>query len=301
MSFSGILKCMRKILSFVFCFCKFVGLILKMKKQLLSLVLICVSFASKSQLFTQGSGVMDIDGNNYQSIIINGQEWMAENLKTSKYSNGDVIPNVIDNIVWSNLSIGAWAHYSNNNQYENPFGKLYNWYTVADQRNLCPTGWHVPSDAEYTLLTDYLGGGQFVGGKMKSIGTQYWQPPNTDATNESSFSGLPGAFRISNGYFTGIGNFGYWWCATEEDSIYSLGRSLTYSSGAVGLLTSIKKNGLSVRCLKNSTSSINEIKPIFKTLLRITDIMGRETIKKNNEVLFYLYSDGSVEKKMISE
>ena len=103
-----------------------------------------------------GAGV-NFNGYTYTSIVLgNGQEWIAENLRTTTYANGDLIPNVTDGTQWSNLTTGAWVHYNNDNQYENPYGKLYNWYTVADPRNVCPTGWHVPTDAEYTLLTDYL-------------------------------------------------------------------------------------------------------------------------------------------------
>ena len=107
--------------------------------------------------------VTDIDGNTYRTIVIGEQEWMAENLMVEHYANGDWIPNVTNDAQWGNLSTGAWCYYNNDPQFECPYGKLYNWYTVADPRNVCPTGWHVPTDAEYTILTNYLGGAGPVG------------------------------------------------------------------------------------------------------------------------------------------
>jgi uncharacterized protein (TIGR02145 family) len=198
-----------------------------------------------------GAGV-NFNGYTYTSIVLgNGQEWMAENLRTTSYANGDPIQNVTDGTQWSNLTTGAWAHYNNDNQYENPYGKLYNWYTVADPRNVCPTGWHVPTDAEYTLLTDYLGGGAAAGGKMKSTGTQYWLSPNTDATNESGFSGLPGGYRDSNGTFGGVGDYGYWWSSAEDATDGAWNRDLEYGDGDVGRNNVNKVVGFSVRCLRD--------------------------------------------------
>ena len=198
-----------------------------------------------------GAGVT-FDGYTYPSIVLgNGQEWMAENLRTTTYANGDPIPNITDDTQWENLTTGAWSHYNNDSQYENPYGKLYNWYTVADPRNVCPTGWHVPTDAEWTTLTDYLGGESVAGGKMKSTGTQYWESPNTDATNESGFSGLPGGLRNLSGTFYGIGGNGYWWSSTENGTDNAWDYNLTYYSGSVYRNGNYKENGFSVRCLRD--------------------------------------------------
>jgi uncharacterized protein (TIGR02145 family) len=195
-----------------------------------------------------GAGVT-FNGYTYSSIVLgNGQEWMAENLRTTSYANGDPIPNVTVNTQWQNLTTGAWAHYNNDSQYENPYGKLYNGYTVNDSRNVCPTGWHVPSDAEWTVLSDYLGGEAVAGGKMKSTGTQYWVSPNTDATNESGFSGLPGGSRLVNGSFGIIGFQGYWWSSAENGTWT---RSLFYNEGIVSRDSSGMIWGFSVRCLKD--------------------------------------------------
>jgi uncharacterized protein (TIGR02145 family) len=214
-----------------------------------------VSFTTTSG----GSGIVSnpgpgvtFNGYTYSTIILgNGQEWMAENLRTTSYANGDPIPNVSNGTQWQNLTTGAWVHYNNDSQYENPYGKLYNWYTVSDARNICPAGWHVPTDVEWTFLSDYLGGEIVAGSKMKSTGTQYWQSPNTDATNESGFSGLPGGGRRVSGAFDWISNNGIWWSSTEYNTDYAWLRDLGYSGGGVGRYDDDKTYGYSVRCLKN--------------------------------------------------
>jgi uncharacterized protein (TIGR02145 family) len=200
-------------------------------------------------LSNPGAGVT-FGGYTYSTIVFgNGQEWMAENLRTTSYANGDPIPNVPEETQWSNLSTGAWVHYNNDSQYENPYGKLYNWYAVNDSRNVCPNGWHVPTVTEWDALVANLGGVEVAGGKMKS--TQYWQSPNTDATNESGFSGLPGGSRYL-GEFIDIGYYGDWWSSTElnnNDVVWY--RNLLYLHGASFNYTSVKRNGLCVRCLRD--------------------------------------------------
>jgi len=151
------------------------------------------------------STVTGNDGNVYQVVRIGNQCWMAENLRTTRYANGDAIPQVTGNSTWSSLSTGAWCWYDNDNQYENPYGKLYNWHAVADSRNICPAGWHVPTDAEWDALANFLGGSNVAGGKMKATGTAHWNSPNTDATNSSGFTGLPGGYRYYYGYFYSVG------------------------------------------------------------------------------------------------
>jgi uncharacterized protein (TIGR02145 family) len=196
----------------------------------------------------------DQEGNVYKTIVIGEQEWMAENLNTSTYRNGDSIPtNITNGFEWGNLTTGAWCYYNNDAQFECPYGKLYNWYTVADPRNVCPAGWHVPTDAEWTTVTNFLGGQPVAGGKMKSTGTQYWLSPNTSGSNESGFSGLPGGTRSSNndGYFLSVGANGYWWSSTEFGTFNAWFRALNYSSGGAGRGTSPKRNGFSVRCLRD--------------------------------------------------
>jgi len=196
-----------------------------------------------------GAGVT-FDGYTYPSIVLgNGQEWMAENLRTTVYANGDLIPNITDNVQWDNLTTGAWAHFNNDSQNENPYGKLYNWFTVADLRNVCPAGWHVSSTAELGVLSDYLG--VEAGDKMKSTGTQFWETPNWAATNEIGFSGLPGGSRADGDTFAAMGSAGYWWTSTEFNTYSS--EHFVLASGISALMggTMLKNNGNSVRCLKD--------------------------------------------------
>ena len=218
-----------------------------------------VSFTTASPIISNPGAGVTFNGYTYNSIVLgNGQEWMAENLRTSTYANGDPIPNVTDAIQWDSLTTGAWAHYNNDSQIENPYGKLYNWYTVIDSRNLCPTGWHVPSDTEWTVLTDYLWGYFVAGGKMKITGTQYWASPNIGATNESGFSSLPGGRHHVAGTFSGIGYSGLWWSTTEVNSSNAWYRVITFDNEYVSrqdgqFITSNigKTSGFSVRCLKD--------------------------------------------------
>jgi uncharacterized protein (TIGR02145 family) len=203
-----------------------------------------------------GPNITDAESNSYKTVYIGTQQWMAENLKVTKYSDGTVIPNVTDNTEWQNNTTGAWAYYVNDAANNAKYGKLYNWYAVSKttngNKNVCPTGWHVPTDAEWTVLTDYLGGASVAGGKMKEVGTTNWNSPNTDATNTSLFTGLPGGNRIINGYYYLIGNNGYWWSSTEYNTLSAWNRDLDYDYGnAARRNYDNKTNGLSVRCLKD--------------------------------------------------
>jgi uncharacterized protein (TIGR02145 family) len=224
-------------------------------------------------LSNTGLGVT-FDGYTYSSIILgNGQEWMAENLRTSVYANGDPIPNQTNSNQWPNLSTGAWVYYDNNSQFENPYGKLYNWYAVADPRNVCPVGWHVASDSEWNTLIGFLDNcynpnengiqSMTAGGKLKSVGTQFWSPPNTAATNEIGFSGLPAGFRdFLTGEFFTIGNSCVWWSSSESYSAAGWLRAIHHNSGNVHRGMWEKQVGLSVRCLRDATlpqGSINNI------------------------------------------
>jgi uncharacterized protein (TIGR02145 family) len=170
------------------------------------------------QTFTATSQtVTDIDGNTYNTVQIGTQVWMSENLKTSRYRNGGSIPYVVGNSDWQALTTGAWSNYNHDAANDPIYGKLYNWYTTLGD-TLCPAGWGVPTDDEWTTLTTYLGGESVAGGKMKSVGTTYWNDPNTGATNESGFSVLPGGYRNSDGSFGNFRNYAFFWSATENDS-----------------------------------------------------------------------------------
>jgi uncharacterized protein (TIGR02145 family) len=220
-----------------------------MKASLILIVVVLVVSCKQKEIEpTPTAPVTDIDGNEYATIQIGTQVWMAENLRTSKYCNGDPIPNVTDPMQWSNLTTDAWSHYNNESQYDNPYGKLYTWHAVADSRNICPCGWHVPTDAEWTVLTEYLGDG--AGDKMKSTGSQYWTGPNSDANNSSGFSGLPGGLRTSGGAFNYVSQAGFWWSSTE-DNTQAWYRSLDYDLDEVTRDDADKSAGHSVRCLRD--------------------------------------------------
>ena len=200
--------------------------------------------------------VTDIDGNTYNTVAIIGtstpQCWMSENLKTSRYRNGDLIPIVTDNTEWINSATGKRSWYNNDSTtHENPYGNLYNWYAVSDSRGLCPTGWHVPSDTEWYTLTTNLGNNP--GGQMKAEGLTYWNSPNTGATNSSGFSAFPGGFRNgNNGNFENKGNFSYFWSSTTPNDGSAWLRHLNYDNADLSRADWNRKDGVSVRCLKDS-------------------------------------------------
>lgn len=205
----------------------------------------------QNSLIAAGSLVRDYDGNVYGVVTIGTQIWMAENLKTTKYNDGTAIPLVTDNTEWLNLTAGAYCWYNNNEAtYKDTYGALYIWYTV-NTGNLCPTGWHVPTDTEWTTLTDYLGGTSIAGGKLKETGTTHWTTPNTGATNETGFTALPGGNRSGSGTFSNVGIYGYWWSTTEYNASSARTRSLLYSKSSVGGDAYSKKIGFSVRCLRD--------------------------------------------------
>ena len=184
------------------------------------------------------------------AIVIGTQQWMRENLDVLTYRNGDIIPQVTDPTAWAALTTGAWCYYNNDVANGAIYGKLYNWYAVNDPRGLAPTGWHVPTDDEWTTLSTTLGGDAVAGGKMKVAGTTRWTTPNTGATNESGFAGLPGGSR-SSGTFGFVGNYGYWWSSTEASAAYAWIRTLGYSNGGLSRNFGSKKDGFSVRCLRD--------------------------------------------------
>ncbi len=215
-----------------------------------------------------GNGVTDIDGNNYNSVIIGTQEWMKENLNVSKYSDGTPIPQVTDPTAWSNLTTGAWCYYNNDASLGSTYGKMYNWFAVAGihdndtntpNKTLAPSDWIIPSVADWSLLFNHLGGTSLAGGKMKSTGniqdgTGLWMSPNTDATNFSGFTGFPGGYRGAS--TTNIGQnltgTGHWWCSDYVAPFSANYFQLTWTSGAVVNSTWDSRTGISVRGVKNS-------------------------------------------------
>ena len=191
-----------------------------------------------------------IDG--LPSILkIGSQVWMTDNLAVTKYNDGTSIPEVRDDSTWGTLTTGAWCWYNNDPSNGTIYGKLYNWYAVVDPRGLCPAGWHIPTDAEWTALENTLGGNQIAGKKMKLISSLWPSEQNITATNESGFGGLPGGTRLYDGSSSHGGNIGYWWSASERGIANAFFRSLLYYSDYLNKDYYDKKLGMSVRCLKD--------------------------------------------------
>ena len=200
--------------------------------------------------------VSDIEGNTYKTVQIGTQVWMAENLKVTKYRDGSSIQNIKDKYTWINDTIGAYCLWENSNLYGSTFGHLYNYYAVANKSNLCPTGWHVPTNDEWTSLITYLGGEIFAGNKLKETGTTHWQGPYTDATNETGFTALPGGYLDSTiGVDVGLGTFGVWWSSTMSSgstSLISIMSCFDSECYVGGIQSRLMSEGISVRCIKDN-------------------------------------------------
>jgi len=192
---------------------------------------------------------IDIDGNVYETVQIGGQLWMAENLKVTHYNNGDEIP-YPSNADFGSYDEGQYGVYDNDPSNADIYGNLYNWAVVDDDRGVCPEGWHVPSDDEYTILTDYLGGTSVAGGEMKEAGLDHWKSLNTGATNESGFTGLPAGYRNHiDGNCVSMGYSGHFWSSSESNNLNAWYRVLYYGYSYVNRYNFSKQDGLSIRCL----------------------------------------------------
>jgi uncharacterized protein (TIGR02145 family) len=213
--------------------------------------------------------VTDIDGNVYNTVLIGDQCWMKENLKTNTYRNGTAIPNVTTANAWSNLTTGAYVWYDNDILWKDKYGALYNWFTTIDPNGLCPTGWHVPTNDEWTALTDNIGGTSSPHGNELKSCRQVNSPlggacntsehPRWDedidygnyGTDDYGFSALPGGSRDGYGGFGYVGYLGCWWSSTETSSTSASFRSLRYYDGSVYVSFDNKHYGVSVRCLRD--------------------------------------------------
>ncbi len=229
--------------------------------------MLTISIVSFSQ--TSGLGVTDIDGNTYPTVIIGNQEWMAENLKVSKFQNGDPIPNLIDGSLWQGTTSAAYCVYNNDSALENIYGKLYNWYTASDNRNVCPSGWRVPNENDFNQLITFLDPSannniigtisQTAGGYLKDTALLFWGSPNTGATNSTGFSALPAGFRDFSFYYIGFDCF--FWTSTSYNSTEAWYRGLNHSFASVSRYNVDKNFGKSIRCINtcvNTSSQINE-------------------------------------------
>jgi uncharacterized protein (TIGR02145 family) len=215
-----------------------------------------VSFTTTAVPFICGTNtVSDVDGNVYNTVQIGAQCWTQSNLKVSKYRNGDNISTGLGNTVWSNTTSGAHAIYNNDPVNDGLYGKLYNHFAAMDSRGLCPTGWHVPTDGEWTTLETFLGGSSVAGGALKSTVTQPtpggWLAPNSGATNSSGFAAGPGGKRDSDGAYTLLGTHGYWW-SSSTSGFNGWYRYLGYNGGGIYRLLNVdRRGGYSVRCVKD--------------------------------------------------
>jgi uncharacterized protein (TIGR02145 family) len=195
--------------------------------------------------------VIDKDGNIYKTVTIGTQVWMAENLKTTKYDNGDQILTTSSDISGESLPKYQWTFGDDVNNAD-IYGRLYTWYAATDIRNVCPTGWHVPADGEWETLKSYLGGDSIAGGKLKEKGITHWQTPNIGATNEVGFDVRPGGYRNFSGSFVSLQLSSYIWSSTQNPTPeWSWGQRMGYNDGILLRGGYYKQAGASVRCIKN--------------------------------------------------
>jgi uncharacterized protein (TIGR02145 family) len=210
------------------------------------------SYGNERVITMPAAAVSDYDGNPYSSVTIGTQMWLVENLKTTHYSNGDAIPNITIQSDWNNASSGAWSYYENVATFNHPYGKLYNWFAVNDPRNVCPVGWHVPSENEWTTMITFLGGSNQAGGKLKEKSVAHWKPYNYTGTNSSVFTALPGGARtLSTGYVYPMLTLGLFWTTTPTDNENAIGHLLAEYDGSIFQYNYGKQMGLSVRCVKD--------------------------------------------------
>lgn len=209
----------------------------------------------------------DIDGNEYNTVLIGNQCWMKENLRVTSYKNGVSIPNVTSNTFWSSISYGAYAWYENNASWDNIYGAMYNWHAVNDPYGLCPSGWHVPEKDDWDNLIYSVGGsgspqgnllkscrqiGSPMGGDCTTTEHPRWDQHNTHfGTDDFGFSALPGGRRDGDGIFLELGGTGCWWSSTVNTSFSSKFLFLNYNYGGIFISSGNKRYGFSVRCIKD--------------------------------------------------
>ena len=220
-----------------------------------------ISFTTSSN---ETGTVTDYDGNTYNTVKIGNQWWMAENLKVTYYPDGTEIQLVEANSAWDTLDYTdiAYCYYDNSSANGDTYGALYTWEAVMNGsvssssnpsgvQGVCPDDWHVPSDAEWAELVDYLGGESVAGGKLKEKGNTHWISHNNEATNESGFTALPGGYRYGTGNFVNIGKYGFWWSSTESSSGTAWGRLLGYYYRIIYRYYDYNEGGFSVRCVRD--------------------------------------------------
>jgi len=233
--------------------------------------------------------VYDYDFNAYNLITIGDQGWLHENMKTVHYSNGDSIPEIKGNSNWYNTTEGARCDYNNDSVNAKKYGHLYNWHAAHDARNLCPEGFHVPTNDEYNALVNFLGGYLVAAGKMKEAGTTHWQSPNTGATNSSGFTALPGGSRIFNGDFGGdMGTSASFWSSSIAPTSAD-GYAVEMDNQGPDIANNFEmeqQRGLSLRCIQNSGSNPghfidNRDEQVYKTIDIGTETWMAENLNIN--------------------
>lgn len=212
-------------------------------------------------LDTHGQTVVDIDGNSYNTIAIGTQVWMKENLKSTRFNNGDIISTTTEPVNNEPATLFQWPY--NNDSLNLPsYGRLYTWYVVSDDRNVCPVGWHVPSETELIDLVNFLGGDSIAGDKMKEIGTTHWSTTTSSVSNSSNFTGLPGGLRGNPTGFGNLGTLGCFWTSTPW-GINSFPRAVTYAlksnSSALEQSVAVANCGFSIRCLEDMPLNIGDV------------------------------------------
>ena len=217
-------------------------------------------------------------------IKIGDQHWLAENLKVTRYRNGDTIFYITDAGAWDGLTAGAFCCYLNDEGNIDTYGFLYNWYAVDDSRNIAPEGCHVATDDDWQTLVDYLGGEEIAGGKLKEMGMAHWDSPNTGATNESGFTALPGGYRFSSGTYNGLGSSGNFWTSTMVNSYSAWSRGMSCGNTEVGRGNTQFGYGLSVRCIADTFTIDTDCADV--------DNNGSTNILDITYLISFLYKDG---------
>ncbi|TNE55128.1 MAG: hypothetical protein EP338_05280 [Bacteroidetes bacterium] len=230
-------------------------------KLICTFLILCTLFACKKEeeesagppvaLGTPGSGVQDLDGNKYSTVVIGNQEWMSENLRSAHYANGDTIYSGINVESVESEQSPSYFFYPDNDSSKNlsSYGRLYTYYAASDPRNVCPSGWRLPSKNDWEVLIEYLGGDENGGGKLK--GTAGWNAPNAGADNLSGFNGLPAGFKEVDGAFDQFGRLASWWTSTADTANRIWTYYVKYSYPIVFEGPNEKKRALSVRCIRN--------------------------------------------------
>lgn len=201
-----------------------------------------------------GIAVYDKSGNIYTTVKIGDQTWLKENLRTTQYNSGDEITTTFSattNISSETNPKYQWSYFNGTDPVGSGLGLLYTWHVLTDSRGVCPPGFRIPTDEDWNVLASFLGGNTVAGGKLKITGTGSWNAPNTGASNEANFNGMPGGYRLPSGTFQGIRETGLYWTTTSSDTDNAVAYSLSNQNAELGSASQNKKDGIACRCIKN--------------------------------------------------